>query len=349
MIQPPFFALAVGFAFLSGCGGSSANTASGKFALVNLVADTAGPAAVTDANLVNAWGISMSPTGSFWISDNGSGKSTLYNGSGAITPLVVASPAAGGGSNGPVTGQVYNGTSDFVVPTFGPSNFIFANEDGVISAWYSGSNAVTVNDQSGTGAVYKGLAKGVDAAANFLYAANFHSGMVDVFDKNFVLTKSFTDATLPAGYAPFGIQNINGLLYVSFALQNPAKHDDVSGPGHGYIDVYNTNGTLNRRLVSTGALNSPWGLVQAPAGFGSVGNALLVGNFGDGKINAYNISTGASIGPLNGTTGTPLIIDGLWGLTFGNGSGAGSTTILYFTAGPVGESHGLFGSLTPSP
>lgn len=339
-------------ALLYGCGGGGnggPNIGATKFAETNLVADVTGKANKTDANLVNSWGIASSPSGPFWVADNGTGVATVYNTAGSSQGLVVTIPAAGGGSNGPVSGQVYNGTSDFPVPGSGPATFIFVSEDGIISAWNSGGAASLVADRSGSGTVYKGLALGVDNGSNFVYATNFNGNAVDMFDKNFAFVKSFTDANIPAGYAPFGIANIGGSLYVSFALQNAAKHDDVRGSGHGYVDVFSTDGTLLRRLISGGPLNSPWAIVQAPAGLGSLGGALLVGNFGDGHINAFNASTGAFLGPLRDGQGQTLVIDGLWGLIFGNGGQGGNANTLYFTAGPNGESHGLFGALTPAP
>jgi uncharacterized protein (TIGR03118 family) len=314
------------------------------------VADTSGKAAVTDPNLVNPWGISYSPNGAFWVSDNGTGLSTLYNGSGAIQGLVVTIPAAGGGQNGPVSGQVYNATSGFTIPGQGAAVFIFDSEDGLVSAWNgnTGTNAVTVSDQSGTGAVYKGLAMAQNGSANYLYATNFHANSVDVYDTNFNLVNQFTDAGVPSGFAPFGIAYISGQLYVTFAKQDAAKHDDVAGAGNGYVDTFNPNGTLTKRLVSQGALNSPWGLVIAPSGFGSFGGDLLVGNFGDGKINVYDPTSGQSVGPVDDSNGNPLSIPGLWALIFGNNGSGGSSGTLYFTSGPSQESHGLFGSLAPA-
>jgi uncharacterized protein (TIGR03118 family) len=206
---------------------------------------------------------------------------------------------------------------------------------------------VKVNDRSATGAVYKGLAMASNGAANFLYATNFNSGMIDVFDTNFTLVNSFTDPGMTAGYAPYGIIQVSGLLYVTYAQQDAPKHDSVSGAGLGFVDVFTAAGTFKTRLVSNGALNAPWGLAVAPSGFGKFGGALLVGNFGDGHINAYNITSGASMGSLNNSAGTAIAISGLWGIAFGNGSGAGSASTLYFTAGPGNETHGLFGSLTP--
>jgi uncharacterized protein (TIGR03118 family) len=188
-----------------------------------------------------------------------------------------------------------------------------------------------------------------NGGANFLYAANFHSGHVDVFDSNFALSSSFTDPGIPAGFAPFGIVNIGGQLFVSFAKQDAALHDDVNGPGNGFVDVFTPAGTLVKRLIANHQLNSPWGMAQAPAGFGRLGGALLVGNFGDGRINAYNIANGTFLGTMYSTSGSPLTIQGLWAIVFGNGGSGGAANALYFTAGPGGESHGLFGSLTAAP
>lgn len=344
------------FAFLSvvtfvtvGCAGSSVTARAGRFTKTDLVADTAIAGTITDPNLVNPWGMSYSPSGPFWVSDNATGLVTVYNGAGSIQSLVVTIPGAGGAAGGSVTGQVYNSTTDFVMLGLGPSKFLFVTEDGVLSSWYAGTSAVLQNDQSSTGAIYKGLAIGSNGSANFLYATNFHSGQIDVFDTSFALVNSFTDPSIPTGYAPFGIQTINGKLYVTYALQDGAKEDDVPGAGHGYVDVFNMDGTVSLRLISNGSLNSPWGLAVAPAGFGSVSNALLVGNFGDGRIIAYNLTTGAEIGRLNDSNGDPIVIPGLWGLLFGNGGSAGSTGELFFTAGPSDETHGLFGKITPIP
>jgi uncharacterized protein (TIGR03118 family) len=342
-----------------GCGGGGSNPSSttsgttanaGKFVQTNLVADTAGKATYTDPNLVDAWGISYSPSGPFWISDNGTGLSTVYNGSGIVQNLVVTIPP-GTGTNPPAaaSGNVYNATSSFIIPGSTKAVFMFDTEDGAISAWNSGAAAIKVVDNGATGAVYKGLAIDSYGGADYVYAANLNSGLVERYDTNFTLQGTFTDTGLPAGYAPFGIENINGLLYVTFALQNALKHDDTPGAGFGYVDVFNPNGTLVKQLVSRGVLNAPWGLAVAPTGFGSLSGDLLVGNFGDGRINAYNLSSGTFVGTLNNASGTPLSIDGLWGLIFGNGGSAGSTSTLYFTAGPNAESHGLFGTINPSP
>jgi uncharacterized protein (TIGR03118 family) len=326
--------------------------AAAGFVQTNLVSDLPGVAAVTDPNLVNPWGLASSATSPIWVSDNGTGVSTLYNGAGQpfpiASPLVVTIPPAPGSPTGTTsapTGVVFNTTSGF-----GGSHFLFATEDGTIEAWTSGTSAAIAADSSPAGAIYKGLA--LDGASSRLYATNFHAGTVDVFDTNFSpvnLPSAFTDPTLPSGYAPFGIQILGGLLYVTYAQQDASGEDDVAGPGHGFVDVYDTNGVLIHRLISNGALDSPWGLALAPAGFGSFGGDLLVGNFGDGQINAFDTITGAFQGALQDPLGNPISIEGLWGLRFGNGGNGGNQATLYFAAGIAGpddiEDHGLFGSL----
>jgi uncharacterized protein (TIGR03118 family) len=322
----------------------------------NLISDLPGVAERTDPNLVNPWGIAYGPTTPFWIADAGTGVSSVYDGNGVETRTPVAIPGpAGSKLAGAPTGVIFNATTDFTVAPGQPARYIFATEDGTIAAWNSGAAAVTKADLSALGARYKGLALGSSGGKNYLYAANFSAGRVDVFDANFVpaaLAGTFTDPGLPAGFAPFNIQNVGDKLYVTYALPDAAKEDDVSGPGNGYVNVFDTSGNLLRRLVSQGPLNSPWGVVLAPAGFGGFGGALLVGNFGDGRINAFNPATGAWLGALRDGSGKALTIDGLWGLTFGNGTRAGDTHTLYFTAGIAGggavEDHGLFGSIAPS-
>jgi uncharacterized protein (TIGR03118 family) len=337
---------------------------------LNLVSDLPGVAAFHDKNLGNPWGIAYSPTGVFWIADNATGVSTLYNGQGR--PLTVQSPFIVPPPNGSPAGTlsspdgiVFNGTNAFNVSgggNSGPAFFIFATEDGTISGWnpsVGGQNATLVidNSQGGTGAVYKGLAMAKDLHQNLLYATNFRAGTVEVYNGQFqpvVVKGAFTDPNLPTGYAPFGIQNINGNLYVTYALQNAAKHDDVPGVGNGFIDEYSPDGTLIRRVASGGTLNAPWGMAVAPSSWGPLAGDLLVGNFGDGHIQAYDLSqsnpdgTARSDGLLNNASGTPITIDGLWGLKFGNGHQAGPTDTLFFTAGINHEKHGLFGSLTLS-
>ena len=312
------------------------------------MADTPGTAANTDPNLKNPWGVSSAPGGVFWVSDDRTGVSTLYSTSGAIEPLVVTIPTASGTGVAKVTGQVYNPTSDFFIPGQGPSQFIFASEDGSLSAWWEGTSATLVANQSTAGAVYTGLALASNGGANFLYAANFHSGEIDVFNTNFALTQSFTDSGVPSGFAPYNVSNIGGLLYVTFALQNATKTGAASGVGNGYVDVFNTNGTLKTRLVSTGALNSPWGLAMAPAQFGSLGGSLLVANLGDGTIHGYNPTSGQLVGQVLNTAGQPMTIGGLWALFFANGGSSSSSNTLYFTAGSNGYADGLLGTITPS-
>lgn len=323
-----------------------------KYKQTNLVSDIPGSAATTDSHLVNSWGIAFSPATPAWIADNGTGLSTLYSGAN-IVPLVVtiAPPKNVEGPAAP-TGVVFNGSGNFNVTAHdktGSSLFIFDTEDGTISGWspsVDGTHSILAVDNHESGAVYKGLAIGTNGDGTFIYATNFNSGWVEMYDSKFTWQKNFTDLDLPLGYAPFGIRNINGMLYVTFALQDDQKHDDVAGPSHGFVDVFDLNGNKVKRLISGGELNSPWGLALAPNNFGGFSNDLLVGNFGNGHINAYNVSTGAWLGHMQRPSGATLEIDGLWGLAFGNGAAAGPTNTLLFTAGPDHESHGLFGTLT---
>jgi len=261
------------------------------------------------------------------------------------------------------TGIVYNGSTGFVVtqPTppcninpcpSGPALFIFATEDGFIARWNTtadAANAIVVANGS-AGAVYKGLALSAGGNGSLLYATDFHNNKIDVFDSAFAKVTNlpaaaFTDPKIPAGFAPFGIQAINGNLYVTYAKQDADAHDDVAGKGLGYVDVYDSNGNLIDRVASKGPLNSPWGLALAPAGFGDFSNSLLVGNFGDGRINAFDLATGHSLGALKGADGKPITIDGLWGLAFGNGFLGQPVNSLFFTAGSNGESDGLYGRI----
>jgi uncharacterized protein (TIGR03118 family) len=332
----------------------------------NLVSDIPGTAQFTDANLVNPWGLSYSPSGTFWVSDNNAGVSTLYNGQGQPQSLVVDIPSPGNpnGATGTPTGTVFNGGSGFVITSgsnSGPAVFLFATEDGTIAVWnpsVSSTQAIiavdnSANSTAANGAVYKGLAIGADSTGRMLlYAANFRAGTIDVFDQTFQATTvpgGFKDTKIPVGFAPFDIQNINGDLYVTYAKQDASKHDDVAGLGNGFVDVFNTNGVLLTRLVSGGQLDSPWGVAIAPANFGGFSNDLLVGNFGNGHINAYAPTTGAFVGAVTDGQGNPIVINGLWALKFGNGGQAGPTNTLYFSAGINNESDGLFGSLQALP
>jgi uncharacterized protein (TIGR03118 family) len=337
------------------------------YAQHNLISDGSVPADHTDSNLVNAWGLDAGPTTPWWISDNGKGKSTLYN---VATGVIVATftvPGAGGAQGNP-TGLIFNGGTGFVVNNGvgspAAARFIFSSEDGTISA-FKGAPIVTVvpNPQAPAhGAIYKGLAIDSRTAGQFLYATDFHNGKVDIFDSSFhavTIAGSFTDPNIPAGFAPFGIQNINGTIYVTYALQDDDKEDDVAGPGNGYVDAYDTSGNLIRRVASAGELNSPWGLALAPDNFGRFSGDLLIGNFGDGRIHAFDpdqlteAGEFEAVGLLHSAAGKPVKIDGLWALQFGHGTSASSanglTNTLFFTAGPGGEEQGLFGFLVNVP
>ena len=321
---------------------------------VNLVSDLAGVAQIQDTNLVNAWGVSFSGGSPFWISDNGTGKSTLYavtngvvtiSGGGVVTgALVVNIPG-----DGTPTGQFFNGT-----PAFHTNAFIFVSEDGTISGWRGalGVNAEILAQR--TNAVYKGVTLAANASGGILLAANFAEATVDVYDTNVNLVTQFSDPNAPSGYAPFNVQNIDGLIFVTFAKQDDAKHDDVRGRGHGLIDVLDPQtGQFVRFVTGSDAggklkqIDSPWGVALAPDSFGKHGGDLLVGNFGSGTIMTFN-AEGEFQGLLKGHRHGAVVIDGLWALTFGNnGSAGGNTGTLFFTAGPQGESHGLFGFLEP--
>jgi uncharacterized protein (TIGR03118 family) len=327
------------------------------FFQTNLVSDGAVPANVTDPDLKNPWGISFGPSTPFWISDNGTGLATLYAGDGTKQGLVVTIPPAAGspvGTTGVPTGTVFNPNA--MAGDFMGDRFLFATEDGVVAGWQPSlmTDAARRVDLSASDAVFKGLA----IAAGRIYATDFHNGTVDVFDTSYSLVSlpgGFTDPNLPSGYAPFGIQFIDGFLYVTYAKQEAGGDDDDPGPGRGFVDKYNTNGDLQQRLIvgipddPSSPLNSPWGLALAPGGFGDLGGLLLVGNFGDGKINAFDPGTGAFVSSLNDSHGNPIVNDGLWGLAFGNAGPGFSPNKLYFTAGLNDEEDGLFGSLQVVP
>jgi uncharacterized protein (TIGR03118 family) len=334
------------------------------YLVTNLISDQAGVAPVTDPTLVNAWGIALNPGGAFWVSANGSDLSQVYTGDVAGSPI--AQPFKVTIPGGAPTGQVFNNTgsaTDFMITdgvTTAPAVFLFASEAGRITGWaptVGGAPPSTTAETgftSANGSVYKGVALAQVGAANFLYAADFHNNAIDVINGAFAKVplgtggfETFTDPGLPAGFAPFNVAAINRKLYVSYAKQDAAKHDDVAGAGNGFIDVFETNGHFDNRLVSGGDLNSPWGMVVAPTGFGDFSGDLIVGNFGDGLVHAYDPTTGAEKGFLADRSGNPVTVDGLWGLAFGNGK-AGDATSLYFAAGPDGEAHGLFGKLTVS-
>ena len=322
-----------------------------SYAATGLVSDgTSTP--YTDANLVNGWGVAFNPQGFVWVADAATSKSTLYDGNGVPQSLVVSIPDGTAGSASP-TGIVFNGSTDFVVTqgaASGPSVFIFVGEAGTVSGWsptVNATSAVTAFDGAAAGSIYKGATLATQGAANFLYATDFHNAAVHVFDTSFAKVTpagGFADPTLPAGDAPFGIQAIGGNIYVSYAMQDAAAEDDVAGAGLGAVNVFDSAGNLVKHLIAPGgALNAPWGMAMAPANFGPFSNALLVGNFGDGKINAFNPSTGAMLGTVSKADGTPIVIDGLWGIAFGNGLHSQPTNTLFFASGPAGEAHGLYG------
>jgi uncharacterized protein (TIGR03118 family) len=327
----------------------------------NFQSDIAGVAAHTDSNLVNSWGMAASGNGTIWVANNGTGTSTLYHQDGTALSLVVDVAKSRHNRDGAnPTGVVFNNTSSFVVTAngmSGPSIFIFVGEDGSISGWNPNvdgthsiiavdnghqqdgggdavGNSLTNNGNGNNRAVYKGAALGSANNHNFLFVTNFHSGQVETYNETFqrVNQNGFADPNLPSGYAPFGIKNLNGELFVTFAQQDRQRMDDVPGPGKGFVDAFDMSGNLLRRVVSMGHLNAPWGLTL-------VDGELWVGNFGDGKINNYDPTTGAFIETLSTADGTPLQFDGLWDL-LPLGSG------VYFTAGIADESHGLFGLIT---
>ena len=315
------------------------------YSWTNFQSDIAGVAQHVDPNLVNPWGMSVSSGGTIWVSDNGTGVSTLYHQDGTAVSLVVEIPTAARNRGvGNPTGQVFNSTSSFPVTLNGnsqPARFIFVSEDGSISGWNPAldqTHAIIAVDhgtnRGSNRAIYKAATLGVANGHNFLYVTNFHSGHVETYDENFhqVNPSGFADGTLPVGYAPFGIRNFNDEIFVAYALQDAKKEDEVAGPGNGFVNVFDTSGNFLRRLISNGNLNAPWGLALVEDG-------LWVGNFGDGKINNYDPTTGAFLETISRADGTPIQLDGLWDLLpLGDG--------VYFTAGIADEEHGLFGIIT---
>jgi len=308
-----------------------------------------------DADLTNPWGLVSSPTGPWWVADNGTGLSTIYDGNGVKQGLVVTIPSWDGSGTGTPSGIAYNGTNDFQITPGNPATFLFVTEDGTVQGWNHNVNANTsvIEVNNFFTAVYKGMALASAGGANYIYAANFHAGTIDVFDTRFTShsfgANAFLDPTIPTGFAPFNIQLIGGNLIVTYAKQDAEKHDDVAGPGNGYVDVYDTQGTLIRRLPHLIYMNSPWAIVRAPSNFGAFSNDLLIGNFGSGSIMAFDASTGNFIGLMFDESLLPMRIDGLWALEFGNGQGSGPANTLYYTAGTFDEAYGEFGSITPTP
>jgi len=307
----------------------------------NLASNVPGLAPVTDPNLKNAWGMGASATSPVWIGDNATGTSVLYNSAGVKQALTVAIPG-----DGSVTGVLFSNVGG----SFNGDTFLFDSEDGTVSGWRGalGTTAETLQTADSAN-VYKGLAGANIGGTEYAYLANFRTGNVDVLKGNGGapnLTGAFLDPNLPTGYAPFDVQNLGGVLYVTYAVQDGAKHDDVAGAGNGIVDAFDLQGNLLQRIATNGALNSPWGLAMAPAGWGDVGGDLLVGNFGDGRINVYTTS-GTFVETLLDSSGNPLSIDGLWALRFNINNNTPNT--LFFTAGPNGEADGLFGELNLAP
>ncbi len=375
----------VGALTLAACGGGGGGTAnsvssspapapvsSSGFADTALVSNKAGVVATAttiDANLSNPWGVAVAPGLPFWIADNNSNLSTLYSGmgdneTGSITgsnEVGITIPASAAGVPANPTGQVYNGGGGFLISTGAGQQsalFMFDGEGGTIAAWATGSgaNAVTAYDDGVTNganhAVYKGLALGTVNGATFLYATDLHNNKVDVFDTTFAkpaaMQGKFIDPQIPAGFVPFGIATLNGQLYVSYTMQDAAKHDETTGPGLGYVDIFDFSGNFVSRFASAGVLNAPWGMAVAPAGFGSLAGDLLVGNFGDGKINVFapnGTAVATSMGPLTVTNGGTISIPGLWSLVFGNGDPDKPVTTLFYTAGFADQTDGVFGSI----
>jgi len=330
----------------------AAAPAGAQYVQTNLVSNIPGLAANTDPDLRNPWGISFGPTTPFWVSDANTGLSTLYNGAGVKQGLVVTIPGPGGSVPGVPTGQVFNGTGAFAM-TGGTARFIFASATGNIAAWNPGLGTTAANVVIGPqGSSYTGLAIGGAGTTARLYAANFGHGTVDVFDGAFAQLMSpgaFTDPLLPAGYSPFNVQNVGGNIVVTYAVVDPLTGEDLAGAGNGIVDVYDANGTLLRRVTSGGALNSPWGVALAPLAFGPFGGSLLVGNLGDGRINAYDFFTGAMLGTISDINGDPLVNDGLWGIQFGNAGPLFDPNSLYIAAGINDEQDGLFARISATP
>jgi uncharacterized protein (TIGR03118 family) len=321
-------------------------------ALANAAPSFAGPFTVTtfatkasDSQLVNPWGLASSGSSPFWIGSNGSGKAEVYNGAGIKNSnFDVTIPGAG-----TVTGVVFN--SGAAAGGFNGDSFLFASEDGTISGWRGALGMVATAEilqSPDPNNVYKGLAQALVGGFDYAYAANFATGKIDVLKGTNLapnLTANFTDPNLPSGYAPFNIQNLGGTMYVAYA-QKDSNNEDVPGAGHGFVSQFDLNGNFIQRLISGGDLNSPWGLAIAPAGFGGLDGKLLVGNFGDGFIHAYDPISGSLIETLMDASNNPIQIDGLWALRAGNGGNGGDSNKIYFTAGPDEENGGQFGSLS---
>jgi len=318
----------------------------------NLVSDLPGVASFTDSNLLNPWGVLAGPEGHLIVADNHASVATFYGPAGRPGRQVISIPAPGGGGGAP-TDLGFNWSERSFIITNGhrhdESALLFVTEDGTIAGWnpeVDANNAIIAVDNSGAGAIYKSMTVASAGDGLHLYAANFGQGMVDVYDRHFHWVTSFTDTNLAAAnFVPFGIREIGGHLFVTFAFKaSPTDGDETAGPGLGYVDEFDLHGNLLRQFAAQGTLNAPWGLALAPRGFGKFGGALLVGNFGDGTINAFNLHSGAFLGQLSDAQGNVIQIGGLWGLVFG---GDGRGPVLYFTAGPNDENDGLLGAIRP--
>jgi uncharacterized protein (TIGR03118 family) len=345
----------------SGVGTAAADPGKARpaFTEVDLVSNVPGRAAITDANVQNAWGLALGPTTPLWVANNGTNTATLYAGGlgGAtptVVPLVVTIPG------GAPTGQVFNGTDGFVVTGpggSGPARFMFVSEGGDLVGWNPTADPVVAGQSTASlakhvdGAIFKGLTTATTAFGSFLLAADFHNARIDVFDTSFNLIQPaapfFTDPRLPAGYAPFDVAALGGKIYVSYAKQDADAEDEAAGPGRGFVDVYSGFGLLERRLVSRGPLNAPWGMEIAPASFGKFAGDLLVGNFGDGRITAVDRGSGHVDGQLRDRRGKTIVIDGLWALLRGTATTGGTDTV-WFSAGPDDEANGLVGQIRPA-
>jgi uncharacterized protein (TIGR03118 family) len=318
----------------------------------NLTSDTPGTAANTDPKLVNPWGIAYFPGQPFWIADNNSGYSTVYNQAGVNAGSFLVPAPAGDSNPSTPTGIVANVAGTGFNVNGKPAQFIFDSEDGTVSAWNGSDPVTTMVDNSKMGAVYKGLALvNLGQSGTFLLAANFNSGAIDVFDTNFQptnLSGNLTDPQLPSGYAPFGIHFLNQQIYITYALQDQAKHDPVHQAGAGYVSVFSSNGGFVQRLISQGNLNAPWGVVIPPSGFGPFSGKLLIGEFGNGDIDVYDPATGSLIDQLKDANGAVISNGSLWDMVFGGGGSSGDPGTLYITAGLSNEQHGLFAAITPN-
>ncbi|MDR5764387.1 MULTISPECIES: TIGR03118 family protein [unclassified Caballeronia] len=349
-------AAVVSLAGIASCGGGSDDNmpTATRFKMSIVVSDGAVSAPHTDPNLKNGWGVAFNPNGFVWVADNGTQTATLYDGNGVVQSLVVSIPPSASGPAKP-TGIVFNKGPDLTLSRNGKSGvaaFVFAGEGGSITAWAPAvdmTHAFTAVDSSASGAIYKGLAIATTSTgAHRLYATDFHNNKVDVFDGTFTkiaVPGGFRDAQIPAGFAPFGIQTIVSKIFVTYAKQDGDAEDDVPGAGLGFVDVFDIDGNLTQRFAANGPLNAPWGIAQAPGNFGTFSNDILIGNFGDGAINAFDPNTGAFVGALTDTGGAPLVQHGLWGIAFGNNLNAQPSNTLFFAAGPNDEANGVYGRI----